>query len=63
MCGHEPGLVALSVKFGNSFDEGDPGETDDVALLSKDAYQRRFAEYAGSKPAFDLEGEIEIVGS
>jgi hypothetical protein len=51
------------VMFGNSFDEGDPGETDDVALLSNHAYQRRLGEYAGSKLAFDLEGEVELVGS
>ena len=48
--------------FGNSFDEGNPGETDDVALLSNHAYQRRLGEYAGSKLAFDLEGEVELVG-
>jgi hypothetical protein len=50
------------VEFGFGLDEGGPGVTDDVTLLSADSYRRRFEDYTGSAPAFDLEGEVRIVG-
>jgi len=50
------------VQFGVGLDEGDPGATDDVTLLSAEAYRRRLEAYIGSARAFDLEGEVEIRG-
>ena len=50
------------VQFGVGRDEGDPGTTDDITLLSAESYRRRFEEYSGPTPAFDLEGQIAIDG-
>jgi hypothetical protein len=50
------------VEFGYGLDEGDPGTTDDVTLLSADSYRRRLEDYIGPALAFDLEGEVRILG-
>ena len=50
------------VQFGFGLDEGDRGTTDDVTLLSAPAYGQRLGDYAGPAYAFDLEGEVKIVG-
>ena len=50
------------VQFGVGLDDGDPGTTDDVTLLSAEAFRRRLEAYSGPARAFDLEGEVEIKG-
>jgi hypothetical protein len=50
------------VHFGFGLDEGDPGTTDDIALLSADAYRQRLENYTGPTLAFDLEGAVTING-
>lgn len=50
------------VQFGFGLDEGDPGTTDDVTLLSADSYRRRLESYTGPTLAFELEGEVAIKG-
>jgi hypothetical protein len=50
------------VQFGVGLDEGDPGTTDDVTRLAPDSYRRRLEEFTGPAYAFDLEGELVIVG-
>ena len=51
------------VQFGVGLDEGDPGTTDDVMRLDIDVYRRRIEDYAGAAPVFNLEGEIQILGT
>jgi hypothetical protein len=49
------------LKFGVGLDEGADGETDDVSLLDRAEYERRWAQYAGDSIAFDVEGaRVEI---
>ena len=50
------------VQFGVGLDEGSQGTTDDITLLSADAYLRRLEDYSGPAFAFDLEGDFEILG-
>ena len=50
------------VTFGVGLDEGTQGATDDVTLLSAPAYSQRLGDYAGPAYAFDLEGEVKIMG-
>jgi len=51
------------VSFQHGLDDGRPGETDDVALLDRDSYEQRWAEYATDDPAFDLiEEPFELIG-
>ena len=50
------------VQFGCGLDEGDPGTTDDISLLSADSYSRRLNEYSGIAHTFELEGKITIEG-
>ncbi|RJP24020.1 MAG: hypothetical protein C4520_04815 [Candidatus Abyssobacteria bacterium SURF_5] len=51
------------VKFQHGLDEGDDGETDDIDLLNREQYELRWNQYAGDKPAFDLEkSPFEIIG-
>jgi len=51
------------VAFQHGLDEGRTGETDDVAILDRDAYVVRWGQYAGKNPAFDLRDRpFEIVG-
>lgn len=52
------------VSFGIGLDDsdGDNGQTDDIQLLNQETYSLRFAQYAGSTPAFDPVGEITIEG-
>jgi hypothetical protein len=38
------------VEFGVGLDEGDPGTTDDITLLSADSYRRGLNDYTGSAP-------------
>ena len=53
------------VSFGYGLDEGDEGATDDLALMDRDQYERRWAQYAGEPPAaFEQEGTpVEVVGT
>ena len=58
------------VQFGIGLDESDewresdddPGETEDIHRLMDDEYTTRWAQYAGSTPAFDLIEELIITG-
>jgi hypothetical protein len=52
------------VSFGIGLDDsdGENGQTDDIQLLNEETYNLRFAQYAGSAPAFDLIAEITIIG-
>lgn len=47
----------------HGFDEGPPGETNEINIQSKDAYDLRWAQYAGDPPAFDLADDVTIVGA
>lgn len=52
------------VQFGVGLDEGDPNSTDDISLLGYESWQKRLRDYGyDSKPAFDLEGEVNIPGA
>lgn len=42
------------VSFGHGLDEGEPSETDDVQVLERQHYEKRWAEYAGPAPDFDV---------
>jgi hypothetical protein len=52
------------VSFGVGLDDsdGEDGQTDDILLLNEETYNLRFAQYAGSPPAFDPVGEVIIEG-
>ena len=47
----------------HGFDEGPPGQTNEINIQSKNAYDLRWAQYAGNRPAFDLADEITIAGT
>jgi hypothetical protein len=47
----------------HGFDEGPPSETNEINIQSKDAYDLRWAQYAGAPPAFDWADEVPIVGA
>jgi hypothetical protein len=47
----------------HGFDEGPPGETNEINIQSKNAYDLRWAQYAGNRPAFELADEITIAGT
>ena len=50
--------------FSHGLDEGEPGETDDVTLMNKDQYRRRWEQYAGEFPAFDsTEDPVVVLGT
>jgi hypothetical protein len=51
------------VQFGHGLDDAMSGSTDDVALLSRDVYELRRAQYMGPLYAFDLDGEVTITGT
>ena len=51
------------VQFGVGLDEGPPGSTDDISLLSAESFRQRLEEYSGPAHAFELEGQINIEGS
>ena len=48
------------VTLGVGLDNGNEGETDDLALLDREPYCHRWKQYASKNPAFDLELEFEI---
>jgi hypothetical protein len=49
------------VIFAHGLDQGNSGETDDVNLLDREQYVRRWEQYLGDAPAFDLAEEPVIV--
>lgn len=53
------------VSFGHGLDEGNEGETDDITLMDRDQYERRWSQYSGEPPAaFEQEGTpVEVVGT
>ena len=51
------------VSFGIGLNAGKDGETDDLNLLSHDQYWKRWQQYAGDNPEFDLEQEFVIAGT
>ncbi len=48
------------VHFGTGLDEGNEGETDDITLMKRDAYQKRWEQYCGESPAFDLDFKFSV---
>ena len=53
-----------AVQFAHGLDEGQPGEEDDLTLLDKGQFDRRWASYAGAAPAFDLnDPPVEVSGT
>jgi len=51
------------VSFQIGLDEGKTGETEDIDLMDRAKYLKRWSQYASNEPAFDRSGEpIEIVG-
>ena len=56
-------LGGVSFQHGLDDDRNREGATDDIALLDRDSYEQRWAEYVGENPAFDLcEEPFELVG-
>ena len=51
------------VQFPKGLDEGSPSETDDLSLLSRDAYEIRWSEYMGPAFGYDIENELIIEGA
>ncbi len=52
------------VIFGVGLDEGDPGDTDDIQLLDRAQYEKRWRQYAGEPPAFERpEPAIRVEGA
>jgi hypothetical protein len=52
------------VQFAHGLDEGQPGEEDDITLLDKGQFDRRWDQYGGSAPAFDLsDPPVEVTGT
>ena len=49
------------VSFQHGLDDGKKGDTDDVALLDRESYELRWAQYAGDAPAFDLAEEPFVI--
>ena len=51
-----------AVSFSTGLDEGDDGQTDDVRILTREEYIKRWSQYYEA-PVFDIKGEpIEIIG-
>ena len=49
------------VVFGAGLDDGEDGETDDVALMDRAQSQLRWAQHSGDTMAFDMaEAQVEI---
>jgi hypothetical protein len=51
------------VSFGVGLDDGADGETDEVTLLEDKTYRFRWAQFAGSEPAFELVDVLVIEGN
>ena len=50
------------IHFGIGLDDGKEGQTDDLSLLDRDAYERRWSQYSGEPPAaFHQEGDSVTV--
>lgn len=50
------------VSFGAGLNTGEKGETDDLALLNRDQYMRRWQQYAGEDSEFELKHKFVIIG-
>jgi hypothetical protein len=51
------------ISFGIGLDAGDQAQTDDVRLLDDALYIKRWRNYVGPDPAFDIACEVTIVGA
>ncbi len=52
------------VQFAHGLDEGSPGEEDDVTILDRIQFDRRWVQYASNTPAFDLnDPPLEVIGT
>ena len=50
------------ISFGTGLDEGAEGETDEVILMGRELYEKRWSQYSGDPPAgFDQDGEPFVV--
>jgi hypothetical protein len=50
------------VTFNIGLDDGDDGQTDDVALMDRKQYELRWTQYSGTSPAFVRTGEVRVIG-
>lgn len=50
----------INLRWG--LDQGAPGQTDDLSLLSQEVYQQRWGQYCGANLAFDVVNEIIVIG-
>jgi hypothetical protein len=48
------------ITFSTGLDSGSAGETDDISLLNREQYLKRWNQYCGENPAFDLDLSFEI---
>lgn len=55
----EKGGIALAI----GLDTGRPGQTDDATFLDDGLYVRRWIDYVGVAPAFDIACEITVAGT
>jgi hypothetical protein len=51
-----------SVFLGDSIDEGEPGETNDVALLEEEHHRGRLAAYGNADRAFNVVSRFRLTG-
>lgn len=51
------------ISLGIGLDTGPAGQTDDANLLEPDQYIRRWNDYMGVQPSFDLVCQINVTGT
>lgn len=52
------------VQFAHGLDEGEPGEEDDITILDRTQFDRRWVQYASETPAFDFnDPPVEVTGT
>jgi hypothetical protein len=51
------------VTFNIGLDDGDPGQTDDITLMTRKQYDLRWLQYANGSPAFQRVGAVTVVGT
>jgi len=51
------------ISLGTGLDSGQPGQSDDLNLLDRDQYVRRWNDYMGVTPSFNLVCDITVVGT
>ena len=53
-------LGGVSFGYGLDDDDGEGGQTDDLTLMDREQYQKRWQQYCGDNPAFDCDGEFVL---